>query len=98
MHEPRAWVVEANGILDVIINVSGINWNCNMIVFLLQSCERGSDLALLVRKQESFLGCESDLILVFVWYFPLVLQWDTRLVLYQNCLFCGNTLINWWEE
>jgi len=32
----------------VVVYVFGINWNINMIIFLLQGCECGSNLAFFI--------------------------------------------------
>lgn len=58
----------------MIINILGIDWNIDMIIFLLQSCEGGDDLAFFVWQQEGFCWSKFDLVLVLVWDFPLVLE------------------------
>jgi len=58
----------------MIINILGIDWNIDMIIFLLQSCEGGHDLAFFIWQQEGFCWSKFDLVLVLVWDFPLVLE------------------------
>lgn len=96
--QTRARVVKSNGVLEMIVDVFGVYWHIDVIVFLLQSSEGGHDFALFVGLQESFGGCELDFVLVFVWDFPFILEWDSRLVLYQHCLFGRDSGVHRWEE
>ena len=76
MHEAGARIVEANGVLHVVVDVSGVNWDGDVVVLLLQGCERSNDLALLVRQQVRLLWRKLDLVLVLVRHLPLVLERD----------------------
>ena len=76
VHQARAWIVEANGVLDVIVDILCIDWHVDVIVLLLQGGEGRYDLALLVREQVCFLWSELDLVLVLVGHLPLVLERD----------------------
>lgn len=82
----------------MIINILGIDWNIDMIIFLLQSCEGGDDLAFFIWQQEGFCWSKFDLVLVLVWDFPLVLEGNSGLVLHLELLLRRNTLEDWWEE
>jgi hypothetical protein len=86
LHESRAWIVESNGVFHVIIDVSGINWNINVIIFLLERGESGYDLAFLVWQQKCLCWSKPDLILVFFRDLPLILEWYARLILNKNLL------------
>jgi hypothetical protein len=70
----------------VIIDVSGINWNIDVIIFLLERGESSNDLAFLVWQQISLCWSKPDLILVFFRDLPLVLEWYARLILDKNLL------------
>lgn len=98
LHESRAWIVESNGVFHVIIDIPGINWNINVIIFLLERGESGYDLAFLVGQQICLCWSKPDLILVFLWDLPLVLEGYARLILNKNLLLARDTLVDWWEE
>lgn len=82
----------------MIIDILGIDRNIDVIVFLLQSSESGNNLAFFVWLQESLGWCKLNLILIFVWYLPFVLKWNSRFILDKNILLGRDTCIHWWEE
>ena len=61
----------------MVINVTGVDWHSDMVILFLQGSESGHDLSLLVWKQESFGRGKLDLILVLLWNFPFILQWNS---------------------
>lgn len=94
----RSWIVEANRVLDMVIDVPGVDWHVDVVVFLLQSCESGDNFALFTWKQISLLRLKLNFILVLIRDLPLVLEWDARLVQDVDRLFRGDTLVNGREE
>lgn len=69
-----------------------------MIVFFLEGSKSGYDLSFLIRQKEGFLGVKLDLILVFVWHFPFIHEWDATLILDEDLLLAGDALVDGWEE
>lgn len=96
--EPRTRIVEANRVLDVIVDVPCIDRDVDVVVLLLQCSKCGYDLALFVWEQEGLGRGELDFILVFVWHLPFVLKRDSRLVFDLQLLLARNSLVDWWEE
>ena len=82
----------------MVIYVLGINGHADVVVLLFQGGEGGGDLALFVGLQEGFARNKLYFVLVLVRNFPLVLEGDTRLILYENILFGRNTDKSWGEE
>jgi len=98
LDKTRPWVVKANWVFEVVIYVLGINGHADVVVLLFQGGEGGGDLALFVGLQEGFARNKLYFVLVLVRNFPLVLEGDTRLILYENILFGRNTDKSWGEE
>lgn len=69
-----------------------------MIVLLLEGGEGGVDLGFFIGLQEGFGWGEFDLVLVLVGDLPLVLEWDSRVVLDEDGLLRGHSDVSWWEK
>jgi len=67
----------------VVIDVDGVNWDVNNILFLFEGSEGDKDLSLLVRLEDCLAWLALYFTSVFLWYFPLVLYWDSGFIL--NC-------------
>ena len=82
----------------MIIHIPCIDWNVDMVVFFLEGSKSGCDLSFLVWQKEGFLWVKLDLILVFVWHFPFIHEWDATLILDEDLLLAGDALVDGWEE
>jgi hypothetical protein len=82
----------------MIIHIPCIDWNVDMVVFFLEGSKSRYDLSFLIRQKEGFLWVKLDLILVFVWHFPFIHEWDATLILDEYLLLAGDALVDGWEE
>jgi hypothetical protein len=97
-NEARSWIVEADAVFFVVVDVTGVNWHGDMVILLLKSSKCGNNLGLLIWLQKGLAWQEINLIFVLFWHFPLILQGDTRLIFEEDLLLRGDPLVNWWEE
>lgn len=82
----------------MVVDVPRIDGDVDVVVLLLQRGEGGHDLALLIGEQVGFRWRKLDLILVFLWHLPLVLQGNSGFVLDLQLLLAGDPLVDWREE
>jgi hypothetical protein len=93
-----SWVIESNAVFKIIIDIPGVNWHTQVIIFLLKSRKSSINLRFFIWLQESLTRSKLDLILVLFWHLPLILKRDSRLVLDEDGLFAADSDIGGWEK
>jgi hypothetical protein len=94
----RSWREEANCVFDLIKQILCKKRHHNLVLLASQRSEDGLHLCHLIGHQNCLLRFKLHLVSVLLWYAPLVLNWDARLIFDGEFLFGRDTRVTWREE